>query len=75
MQGGRKPSQWNMFVKKIYHEGHSSNSKYSFKQALTDASRRKGEMGHHNAAVSKKRGRKSRKHGKKQRGTRKKGWF
>ena len=73
MQGGRKPSQWNMFVKKIYHQGHSKNANYSFKQALTDASRRKGEMGDHNA--SKKHFKKSRKHGKKHRGTRKKGWF
>ena len=45
MNGGRKPSAWNMFVKKIYHEGHKKNSNYSFKQALTDASKRKGEMG------------------------------
>ena len=45
MNGGRKPSAWNMFVKKIYHEGHKKNSNYSFKQALSDASKRKGEMG------------------------------
>lgn len=37
-------SQWNLFVKKIYHEGHSKNKNYSFKQALKDASRRKKEM-------------------------------
>ena len=36
---------WNDFVKKIYHEGHNKNSSYSFKQALQDASKRKGEMG------------------------------
>ena len=44
MKGGRKASPWNLFVKKIYGEGHSHNSSYSFKQALKDASRRKGEM-------------------------------
>ena len=45
MQGGRKLSSWNIFVKKIYQEGHSKDEGYSFKQALSDASRRKGEMG------------------------------
>jgi hypothetical protein len=40
------PSEWNMFVKKIYHEGKAKNSKYEFKQALKDASRRKHEMKH-----------------------------
>jgi hypothetical protein len=45
MQGGRKLSSWNIFVKKIYQEGHSKNKDYSFKQALSDASKRKGEMG------------------------------
>ena len=54
MQGGRKLSQWNIFVKKIYHEGHSKNKDYSFKQALTDASKRKGEMGSSSAMGTKK---------------------
>lgn len=36
---------WTDFVSKIYHEGHNKNSSYSFKQALKDASKRKGEMG------------------------------
>ncbi len=54
MQGGRKLSQWNIFVKKIYQEGHSKNKEYSFKQALTDASRRKGEMGSSTAMGTKK---------------------
>jgi hypothetical protein len=46
MNGGkRKLSSWNIFVKKIYHEGHSKNKNYSFKQALSDASKRKSEMG------------------------------
>ena len=40
------PSEWNMFVKKIYEEGHTKNPEYKFKQALKDASRRKSEMGH-----------------------------
>lgn len=35
---------WNDFVKKIYHENHNKDSNYSFKQALQDASKRKGEM-------------------------------
>ena len=54
MQGGRKLSQWNIFVKKIYHEGHSKNKDYSFKQALSDASKRKGEMGSSSAMGTKK---------------------
>jgi hypothetical protein len=42
---------WNDFVKKIYHEGHSSDKNYSFKQALKDASARKSEMGKPNLAM------------------------
>lgn len=38
-------SDWNMFVKKIYHQGKSKDSNYKFKQALIDASKRKHEMG------------------------------
>lgn len=38
------PSQWNMFVKKIYEEGHAKDANYQFKDALKDASKRKGEM-------------------------------
>ena len=53
MQGGRKLSSWNIFVKKIYHEGHSKDKNYSFKQALTDASKRKGEMGSHTGTGTK----------------------
>jgi hypothetical protein len=56
---------WNNFVKKIYHEGHSSDKNYSFKQALKDASARKSEMGKTNLAmgvkVKSKSSRKSRK--------------
>ena len=40
------PSEWNMFVKKIYEEGKAKDSSYEFKQALKDASKRKSEMGH-----------------------------
>ena len=43
-----------MFVKKIYHEGHNKNKNYSFKQALKDASRRKGEMGNMNNKTNKR---------------------
>jgi hypothetical protein len=53
---------WNDFVKKIYHEGHDSNPDYSFKQALKDASKRKGEMGSSASGVkSKTMGKKSKK--------------
>ena len=45
MNGGRKLSAWNVFVKKVYQEGKRKNKNYSFKQALNDASKRKGEMG------------------------------
>ena len=68
MQGGRKLSQWNLFVKKIYSEGKKSNSNYSFKQALSDASKRKGEMGHSAPSMGTKH---NKKHGKKHGGTRK----
>ena len=56
------PSAWNMFVKKIYHEGKKSNPNYEFKQALVDASKRKSEMGatSHKKSVKKTRGRKHR---------------
>jgi len=60
MNGGRKPSAWNMFVKKIYHEGHRKNSNYSFKQALSDASKRKGEMGSMGTKKTRKMNKKSR---------------
>ena len=61
MQGGRKLSSWNIFVKKIYAEGHAKDKDYSFKQALTDASKRKGEMGSSKSTTmrTKKMGKKS----------------
>jgi hypothetical protein len=53
---------WNDFVKKIYHEGHSKDKSYSFKQALKDSSRRKGEMGSSSSsATAPPMGKKSRK--------------
>ena len=45
MKGGRKLSEWNLFVKKVYKEGKEKNPNYKFKNALEDASRRKSEMG------------------------------
>ena len=54
MQGGRKLSSWNIFVKKIYEEGHAKDKDYSFKQALSDASKRKGEMGSNTGMGTKK---------------------
>ena len=46
MKGGKRaPTPWNLFVKKIFNEGKAKNSNYSFKNALKDASKRKGEMG------------------------------
>jgi hypothetical protein len=44
MNGGRKLSKWNLFVKKVYAEGKSKNKDYEFKNALKDASERKSEM-------------------------------
>ncbi len=46
---------WNDFVKKIYHEGHSKDPNYQFKQALKDASKRKNEMGSSSGPVSSKK--------------------
>jgi len=37
-------TRWNLFVKKIFHEGRKTNKTYKFKDALKDASRRKSEM-------------------------------
>jgi len=60
MKGGKRQlSQWNLFVKKVYQEGKAKDSEYQFKQALSDASSRKSEMGNMNAVAM---GTKSRKH-------------
>jgi hypothetical protein len=53
------PSAWNMFVKKIYEEGKKANPDYDFKQALKDASKRKGEMGSMSSNVMSKSMKKS----------------
>jgi hypothetical protein len=53
------PSQWNMFVKKIYEEGKSKDANYEFKQALKDASKRKSEMGQSTSASGVKKHKKS----------------
>jgi hypothetical protein len=38
-------SEWNKFVSKVYQEGKKKNPSYKFKDSLSDASARKGEMG------------------------------
>jgi hypothetical protein len=38
-------SAWNDFVKKIYWENKKKNKNFQFKDALRQASKRKGEMG------------------------------
>jgi hypothetical protein len=45
-------SAWNDFVLKIFHEERKKNKKYSYKQALQDASNRKSEMGSMNLSQS-----------------------
>ena len=72
MKGGKRAlSPWNIFVKKIYHEGKTKNSKYEFKHALRDASRRKGEMGSTSMSNKTKKMNKSHsKHHKGRKGTR-----
>ena len=65
---------WNDFVKKIYHEGHNKDKSYSFKQALQDSSKRKGEMGSSSSSsASASSSKKSRKKGKKSKKMTKKG--
>lgn len=44
-KSGRKPSKWNLFVKKIYMDMKKKmGKKASFKMALKEASRRKKDM-------------------------------
>jgi hypothetical protein len=62
------PTAWNMFVKKIYHEGRNKDSNYQFKDALKDASSRKGEMGTSMGKTEKRGKSKSRGKSKKNRG-------
>ena len=49
----KKLSAWNIFVKKVYNENkHKPN--YKFKDALKEASKRKGEMGSKSNTVKRK---------------------
>lgn len=57
-------SAWTMFVKKIYWEGKKKDKNYEFKQALQDASRRKGEMGSSSTKHAKTKMRKTKKNRK-----------
>jgi DNA-binding transcriptional regulator GbsR (MarR family) len=65
--GKRKLSKWNLFVKKVFKEGKTKNKNYSFKQALSDASKRKGEMGNMSNSTHKKRSNKKNKSCKRRR--------
>ena len=49
-------SAWNDFVKKIYWENKKKNKNFQFKDALREASRRKGEMGSSSKSKSMKMG-------------------
>lgn len=75
---GKKLSSWNLFVKKIYAEGKAKNANFAFKDALKEASKRKGEMKKGDTSKSHEMGegdaegmRKSKKRGTKKRKTRK----
>lgn len=71
MKGGKRAlSSWNIFVKKVYGEGKSKNANYGFKDALRDASIRKGEMGSSSTSGKSVKNSKSRK-SKKSKKTRK----
>jgi len=62
MKGGKRSlSAWNLFVKKIFKEGKTTNSNYQFKDALKDASRRKKEMGSSGDKETRKKKKSSRK--------------
>ena len=68
MKGVRKLSRWNLFTRKIFMEGKKKNPKYEFRQALVDASKRKGEMGSSGHASTTKKSHKSkRRHTRKNR--------
>jgi hypothetical protein len=45
-------SDWNKFVKKVYHAGKAKDPAYKFKNALQDASARKHEMNGGNAEAT-----------------------
>jgi hypothetical protein len=60
----KKLSAWNIFVKKVYAEGKSTNKSYKFRDALKDASKRKSEMGSSSSSGPTKKNTKRRKGGK-----------
>ena len=66
MKGGRKLSNWNLFVKKILEEGRAKDPEYGFGQALKDASKRKSEMqtSSSSASLNSNKTTKSKKNGK-----------
>ena len=66
---GLNYSSRNIFVKKIFREGKAKNASYAFKDALRDASKRKGEMGSSHSSETKKMG-KSRRRGTRKNRTR-----
>jgi hypothetical protein len=73
-------SAWNDFVKKIYWENKKKNKNFQFKDALKEASRRKGEMGSSSKSSNKSMKMKSKKccpcpKKRKSRKTRKSGMF
>ena len=73
-------SAWNDFVKKIYWENKKKNKNFQFKDALKEASRRKGEMGTKSNKVAMKGNKTAMKSKKcckcpKKRKTRKSGFF
>jgi hypothetical protein len=58
-------SAWNLFVKKIYWENKKKNKNFQFKEALKEASRRKGEMGTSSSMKTSKKSSKNKKGGRK----------
>jgi hypothetical protein len=62
------PSEWNLFVKKIYEEGKAKDPNYKPKQAFKDASRRKSEMKHTSSTKSLSSSSKSKKGGRRRKG-------
>jgi len=70
MKGGRKLTEWNLFVQKVYKEGQAKDPEYEFKNALVDASKRKSEMGSVKSAEEASGVKKSRKNMNKSKGKR-----
>ena len=58
-------SAGNLFVKKIYWENKKKNKNFQFKEALKEASRRKGEMGTSSSMKTSKKSKKNKKGGRK----------